>query len=94
VRKFIERTPGLRWMMLEPPTGEEQSDINQRESLANFMHLVGKRGTATTQLTPSGKARFGDDVVNVISRGRLVAKGTDIAVVDVQGNIVVVEPLE
>lgn len=94
MRRFMDRAPGLRSMMLEPPSDEEQSKLSLRESLANFTHLHGKRGVATTQLTPSGKARFGDETVNVISRGQLVARGTDVAVVDVQGNIVVVEPIE
>jgi membrane-bound ClpP family serine protease len=94
MRKLVDRAPGLRWMMLEPPSGEEQSQLSQREALANFAHLHGKRGVAATRLTPSGKARFGDETVNVISRGQLVDKGTDVTVVDVQGNIVVVEPIE
>ena len=94
MRRFMEKTPGFRSMMLDPPSDEEQSKLSLRESLANFTHLHGKRGVTSTQLTPSGKARFGDEVVNVISRGQLVAKGTDVAVVDVQGNIVIVEPIE
>jgi membrane-bound ClpP family serine protease len=94
MRRFMDKAPGFRSMMLEPPTGEEQSHLNQRESLANFTHLRGKRGVASTRLTPSGKARFGDETVNVISRGPLVDKGTDVTVVDVQGSIVVVEPIE
>ena len=64
------------------------------ESLVDWNYLEGKRGVTTTQLTPSGKARFGDDVVNVISDGLLVPRGTSIRVVQVLGNRVLVEPLE
>jgi len=35
-------------------------------------YLVGKRGVAITQLTPSGKARFGDARVDVISEGDVI----------------------
>ena len=62
--------------------------------MVDWEHLAGKRGVTTTQLTPSGKARFGDDVVNVISDGLLVPKDSVVRVIEVRGNRVLVEPLE
>jgi membrane-bound ClpP family serine protease len=94
MRRYADTAPGLRSMMLAPPTGEEQELVRQRESLANFTHLHGKRGTTATPLVPAGKARFGDDLVDVMSRGDFVTKGLDVIVVEVQGNVVIVEPVE
>lgn len=93
IRRFLPHTPYLRRMMLEPP-GEENEDLTERESLVNWSHLQGKRGVATTQLTPSGKARFGDDVVDVISDGDLISKGEDVFVAEVRGNHVLVLPID
>ena len=43
---------------------------------------------------PSGKARFGDDLVDVMTDGSVVDKGAAVVVVGVQGNIVRVEPVD
>ena len=37
-------------------------------------HLAGKRGMTMTPLVPAGKVQFGDDVVDCISNGELIAK--------------------
>jgi len=93
IRKFLPHTPFLRGMMLDPPA-EENEVLQERESLVHWEHLSGKRGVATTQLTPSGKARFGDDVVDVISDGEVIAKGSDVYVAEVHGNRVLVLPVD
>lgn len=94
MRRYAHRTPGLNRIMLSPPTDEELQEMSQREAMTHFGHLRGKRGKAVTQLTPSGKAQFGDDLVDVITEGELLPKGADVVVVDVQGNLVVVEAVE
>ena len=81
-------------MMLEPPVGEEAESIRRREALANFDDLVGRQGTTTTQLTPGGKARIGDMLVNVIADGEVIDRGAKIEVVKVQGNRVIVKEVE
>jgi membrane-bound ClpP family serine protease len=80
--------------MLAPPEGEERQERERRESLVDFQHLVGQRGIATTRLTPSGKARFGDESVDVITDGVAVAQGTPVVVTEVSGNRVVVDVLD
>ena len=64
------------------------------KSLVDYAHLIGQVGVTRTQLTPSGKAVFGDEVVNVISDGELIAKGTAVEVIEVQGNRVLVRTRE
>jgi len=89
IRRFLPHTPYFRKMMLEPPT-ESNEELPERESLVHWEHLTGKRGVTTTQLTPSGKARFGDDIVNVITEGNVITKGSDVYVAEVRGNRVLV----
>lgn len=94
MRRYLSTAPGLRRLMLAPPAQDELESLNARESLVSWSHLTGKRGITTTKLTPSGKARIGDDLVNVISHGEAIAKGTAVYVREVQGNRVVVAPVE
>ncbi len=89
-RRYLPNTPFARRMMLKPVGGEQLDELQQRESLVRWNHLLGKRGVTTTSLSPSGKARFGDDVVAVISEGEHIAQGADVVVADVQGNRVIV----
>ena len=81
-------------MMLEPPAGEEAEDIRRREALVDFHELVGTRGTTTTQLTPGGKARFGDLLVDVIADGEVIDRGATIEVVEVRGSRVLVQEVD
>ena len=65
-------------------------DLEHRESLVDFEHLLGHSGVASTQLTPSGKARFGGQLVDVIADGEVIDRGAEVVVVEVQGNRVLV----
>jgi membrane-bound serine protease (ClpP class) len=78
-------------LMLQPPSADEAETIGRREALVDFRSLIGMRGTTTTQLTPCGKARFGEMLVDVIADGEVVGRGTLIEVVGVHGNRVLVE---
>jgi len=89
-RKWLPRAPVLRHVFLEPPRGKEAEAIGRRELLADFHELLGARGTTTTQLTPSGKARFGNRLVDVISDGELIPRDVTVEVVEVHGNRVLV----
>ena len=94
LRRVLPTAPMFRRMMLEPPRAEELAELRHRESLVSFDHLLGQTGVAATQLTPSGKGRFGNQLVDVISDGDLIAAGAKIHVVEVHGNRIVVEAVE
>jgi membrane-bound serine protease (ClpP class) len=53
--------------------------------------LLGATGVAETNLRPSGKGRFGDELVDVVTEGDLIERGKPITIVDVQGSRVVVK---
>ncbi len=93
-RKWLPRAPMFNRMFLEPPEGEEAATIRQRESLVDYSNLVGDRGVTTTQLTPGGKARFGNRLVDVMADGELIERGTPIVVVEVYGSRVLVRSVE
>jgi membrane-bound ClpP family serine protease len=94
VRRYLPDAPIVRLLMLRAPDDDEVEELDVRESLVDWHYLMGKRGITTTQLTPSGKAKFGDEVIGVISDGVLVEPGIPVVVSEVRGNLVLVEPLE
>ena len=47
-----------------------------------------------TPLVPAGKAQIGNDLIDVISDGRLIERNLPIRVIEVTGNRVVVESVE
>ncbi|MBN1394621.1 MAG: hypothetical protein JW959_06330 [Pirellulales bacterium] len=94
LRHRLPRSRLFGHLMLAPPAGEEAERIGRREALVEYHDLVGRRGTTATQLTPGGKARFGDKLVDVIADGELIEPGATIKVVKVLGNRVLVEEVE
>ena len=52
--------------------------------------LLGQTGEALTTLRPSGRAQFGERVVDVVSEGSYIERGEQVEVLKVAGNRVVV----
>jgi membrane-bound ClpP family serine protease len=91
VRRYLSEAPVIRRMVLAPPDDEELEEREVRESLVHLNHLIGKRGRTITPLMPSGKARFGDDLVNVASNGEPIPGNADVIAVANRGNYLLVE---
>ncbi len=94
VRRWLPRAPVLRHVFLQPPEGEEARSISRREMLVDLENLLGVRGVTTTQLTPGGKARFGNTLVDVMAVGELIPRDTPVIVTEVHGNRVIVKPVD
>jgi membrane-bound serine protease (ClpP class) len=90
VRRFLPSTPGLRHMILESPSAEELAEVERREALVTFDHLLGQRGKTITPLIPAGKVRIGQQLVDVLTEGGFIPPGTQVRVVEVLGSRVVV----
>lgn len=90
IRRFLPDTPYFNRMLLRPPRPEEREELSRRESLVTWDHLLAKRGMTATPLVPAGKVQFGDELVDCVSNGELIAKGTPVIVEEVAGNHVVV----
>jgi membrane-bound serine protease (ClpP class) len=55
---------------------------------------VGDWGIADSLLRPAGRARFGRNIVDVVSEGSLIEPGRQIRVIEIEGNRVVVMEIE
>ena len=58
---------------------------------SHLENLLGAEGVTTTQLTPGGKARFGNALVDVMAVGELIPRDSPVIVTEVRGNHVVVK---
>jgi len=94
MRRLLTEAPVFKRVSLETPDDDRLEELRYQESLVHLEHLVGKRGVTTTQLTPSGKARFGDSVIDVMSDGEVIPPGTDVYVMNVKGNEVEVRSVK
>lgn len=93
MRKYLADAPLFRHLMLKPVADADVQEREVRERVVDFSHLQDKTGVTTTPLRPSGKARIGDDVVDVTCERESIDRDQAIVVVRVQGNKVVVKRL-
>ncbi|MHC5538892.1 NfeD family protein [Singulisphaera rosea] len=78
----------------EPWTGfGEEDPVNKPpvEGYDSFAYLIGETGRTTTVLRPSGKARFGDLLIDVTADGFFIEPDSLVEVIDVQGSRVIVK---
>lgn len=90
LRRYLEESPLFRRVVLAPPEGASALELAEREAVVDYRHLLGTQGRTTTPLSPSGKALFADDLIDVVSDGLAVESGATIVVTEVAGNRVVV----
>jgi len=89
-RRYLPAAPVFRSVVLAPPEPEERALLEDRESLANYSHLIGRQGVAATHLRPAGKAEIDHQLIDVIAEAEPLERGTPLEVVDAHANRVVV----
>lgn len=102
--RFLPRMPLLNRFVLVAPGGPAAANPNSPQLRPDLMgsgfsahpklsphaELHGERGLTLTILRPSGKAQFGDRLVDVVSDGPFIESGRNVQVIEVNGNRVVV----
>jgi membrane-bound serine protease (ClpP class) len=93
---YMGTIPVLNRLALKPPepTGSKPGVATGPAAVHASGVRVEDRGTAASPLRPAGKARFGDEYVDVVTEGSFVEKGAEVRVVRVRGNRVVVREVE
>jgi membrane-bound ClpP family serine protease len=94
LRRYLPQAPVFRTLLLQPTPEEDLVDLDYRESVADFSHLVGQKGTATTNLMPSGKAEFDGELIDVIADGMPIDRGRTLVVIKASGSRVLVRAVE
>jgi membrane-bound serine protease (ClpP class) len=91
LRRWIPRAPIVSEILLEPPSRDEARSLSFREFMVDRQEMVGRCGTAATPLVPGGKARIGNELLDVTADGEVVARGTEIVVTEVRGSRILVK---
>jgi membrane-bound ClpP family serine protease len=89
-RRYLPEAPIFRSLVLARLRPEERIQQEAREMLADYAHLVGKQGMATTHLRPAGKAQIDDALVDVIAESEPIDRGTPLLVIEAHAHRVVV----
>ncbi len=94
LNRMLPKTPGLKHLVLAPPSDQDREQMERRRSLLNVDESwIGMKGVTVTVLLPSGKARFGKSVLDVISQdGDPIDPNTPVVITDVRGNRIYVQP--
>lgn len=85
--KLLEKSP----VTLRRTLSSKDGVTSQARDLES---LIGQRGTAVTDLRPSGKALLEKKKVDVVTRGDYIRKESRIIVTQVTGNQVIVEQID
>jgi membrane-bound serine protease (ClpP class) len=90
--RYLPRTSIYRRFALmdSNPPGPSLAGVPRQFATALAL-APGMQGTAITVLRPSGKARFGDHVVDVVTEGEFIAAQTSVTVIQTDGMRVVVK---
>ena len=96
--KYLPKLQFLSGLILVPTAAKQGGEFEVSmtappESKAVSVN-VGDVGEATSTLRPTGKAEFGDAVVDVVAVAEFLDKGTKIEIIEIHGNRVVVEAVE
>ena len=94
LNRMLPRTPGLKHLMLPPPSEQDLQQMERRRSLLDVDESwVGAQGVTVTVLLPSGKARFEKRILDVMSQdGDPIEPNTPVVVTEIRGNRIYVRP--
>ena len=92
--RYLPQTSFYRRFALMTTNPPGPSLAGAPREFATALNLIpGMEGTAQTTLRPSGKGRFADHIVDVVTEGEFIAAETPIRVIQKDGMRVVVKPL-
>lgn len=94
--RYLPSIPLLNRLVLQPEpwTGVESDDPSYKppmEGYESLAFLVGETGRTTSPLRPTGKARFGNQLLDVTADSYYVEPDSLVEVIDVQGTRVIVK---
>ena len=91
--RYFPQMPLFRRMVLHPEAigGSGLDGKPGSDGEATYFYLLGEVGRTTTALKPTGKARFGEALIDVSADGFYIEPGAAVEVVEVQGSKVIVK---
>lgn len=90
---YLPFIPYVNRLVLAPPGERNEFFDAEANAPPAIMSLLGTIGEAATDLRPAGKARFGEEYVDVVAEGSYVHAGTRVQVVEIEANRIVVKEI-
>jgi membrane-bound serine protease (ClpP class) len=87
--KYLPESRVIRPLVL----GQRTDKAGGFTAAHDHSELLGKEGVAEMNLHPAGRALFGSDRINVITRGEFIEKGSNVRVIEAHGSRIVVEKI-
>ena len=95
--KYLPKIPFLSGLMLVPDVSKFEGvmPINMTRPTENETEnlYVGDIGEVVSTLRPTGKAKFGDAIVDVVAEGDFINRGVKVEITGIHGNRVVVKAI-
>ncbi|HYV30061.1 MAG TPA: NfeD family protein [Candidatus Binatia bacterium] len=88
--RFLPRTPVYRAIVSQSASGVQTEAALEQQKKSR----QGQVGITISALRPGGKAQFGEEIVDVISQGEMVPKGTQVRIIGSSGSQALVEVLQ
>ncbi len=96
--KHLPRIQFLSGLILAPAvprqSGEIPLSMTTPPESKTLSVKMGDSGEVVSKLRPTGKAKFGDAIVDVVAEGDFLDKGTKVEIIEIHGNRVVVKKAE
>ncbi|MCX5634399.1 MAG: hypothetical protein NTW55_00960, partial [Planctomycetota bacterium] len=89
--KYLPKIPIARKLILAGPV--ETDAVQYAMASEKPLVEIAQKGTTISQLRPSGIAQFGQERMNVVSRGEFIDENKEIIVESIEGNNIVVKEI-
>jgi membrane-bound serine protease (ClpP class) len=87
LNRFFPKTPVYRAIVSQSASGVNTEALVEKQKIAR----QGQVGVTVSTLRPGGKAQFGEQLLDVVSQGDLVPKGTKVRIIGSRGTDALVE---
>ena len=96
--KYLPKLQFLSGLILLPAVakqgGEMEVSMTAPPESETIAVNIGDVGEVVSTLRPTGKAQFGDAIVDVVAEAEFLDKGTEVEIIEIHGNRVVVKKTE
>ncbi len=94
ISRYLPYVPYFRNLIPANPNFDNTANRHGEQDIYHGVVMLGNLGVTESQLRPSGKARFGSTLVDVLTQGELVEAGCTVEVISRTGNHVIVREVQ
>jgi membrane-bound serine protease (ClpP class) len=96
--KYLPKLQFLSGLILVPAVAKQGTEMEMSMTTSSEIETIGVNtgdiGEVVSILRPTGKARFGDAIVDVVAKAEFLDKGAKVEIIKIHGNRVVVKAVK